>query len=140
MTKINEILSGIKFSNANIFYLLEMKKESFDLGFIRKIAPKRFDNFDFYPSLGASGGILVCWASNHFSTITLEKKNFAITLAITSLHYKVEWNLVIVYGPYRQPARDNFVNWVFNLHIDEDDLYHLGLIELPPKSHRPALL
>jgi hypothetical protein len=90
MTKINEILSGIKFSNANIFYLLEMKKESFDLGFIRKIAPKRFDNFDFYPSLGASGGILVCWASNHFSAITLEKETFAITLAITSLHYKVE--------------------------------------------------
>jgi hypothetical protein len=35
-------------------------KESFDLQYIRKFAPKRFDLFDFCPSNGASRGILVC--------------------------------------------------------------------------------
>jgi len=35
------------------------EKEHFDHAFIRKLAPKRFDSFDFVPSMGALGGILV---------------------------------------------------------------------------------
>jgi len=42
------------------------EKEHFDHAFIRKLAPKRFDSFDFVPSMGASGGILVGWNSSIF--------------------------------------------------------------------------
>jgi len=72
--KWDAIRYKIEESNAGIFCLQETKKESFDIRFIRKFAPKRFDKFDFYPSLGASGGILVCWASSIFSINTLEKQ------------------------------------------------------------------
>ena len=64
--------------NASIFYLQETKKESFDIRFIQKFAPKRFDKFDFCPSVGASGGILVCWASSFFFVNVLEKLDFAM--------------------------------------------------------------
>jgi hypothetical protein len=70
--KWEPIRNKIDESNANIFCLQETKRESFDLHFIRNFAPKRFENFDFYPSVGTSGGILVCWASNFFSLVTLE--------------------------------------------------------------------
>jgi hypothetical protein len=112
-------------SNANIFCLQETKRESIDLQFIRKFAPKRFDKFDFSPSNGALGGILVCWASNHLSVSTVEKLSFAINLKVTSSHNQLSWNLVVVYGPCRQPARDHFVNWIYNLEIDDDDLWML---------------
>lgn len=98
------------------FCLQGTKKENFVLSFIRKFAPKRFDKFDFYPYVGASGGILVCWASNHSSATTLEKENFDIKLAL------LLWNLVVVYGPCGQPARYSFVNWLFNLQIDDEEL------------------
>jgi exonuclease III len=58
--KWDPIRNKIEESSANIFCLQETKRSSFDLPFIRKFAPKRFDKFDYCPSEGASGGILVC--------------------------------------------------------------------------------
>jgi hypothetical protein len=100
-------------------------REIMDLQFIRKFSPKRFDCFDYCPAIGASGGILVCWASNTFTTCTIEKHPFAITLAMTSTYSQCSWNLAVVYGPCRQPTGDQFVNWLFNLQIDDDDLWLL---------------
>jgi hypothetical protein len=93
MTEING--TPLEECNANIFCLQETKRESFDLAFIRKFAPERFDKFDYCPSSGASGGILVCWASNYFSAITVEKQPFAIKLTITSVHNLLSWTLVV---------------------------------------------
>jgi hypothetical protein len=95
------------------------------LQFIHNFAPKRFDKFEFSPSIGASGGILVCWASNHFSGSTIEKHPFAINLKMLSIHSQISWNLVVVYGPCRQPARDQFVQWLLNLQIEDDELWML---------------
>jgi hypothetical protein len=123
--KWDPIRNKIEESSANIFCLQETKREAIDLQFIRNFAPKRFDKFEFCPSVGASGGILVCWASNHFSASTIEKHPFAINLKMLSTHSQISWNLVVVYGPCRQPARDQFVNWLFNLQIEDDELWML---------------
>jgi hypothetical protein len=123
--KWDSIRNKIEESCANIFCLQETKREAIDLQFIRNFAPKRFDNFDFSPSVGASGGILVCWASNHFSGSTVEKHPFAINLKMLSIHSQISWNLVVVYGPCRQPARDQFVQWLLNLQIEDDELWML---------------
>jgi exonuclease III len=44
--KWDPIRNKIEESHANNFCLQETKKETFDLRFIRKFAPKRFDQFD----------------------------------------------------------------------------------------------
>lgn len=72
--KWDPIRNKIDECGANMFCLQETKRNTFDLSYIRKFAPKRFDKFDFCPSEGASGGILVCWASSYFSAVTLEKQ------------------------------------------------------------------
>lgn len=123
--KWDHIRNKIEESNANIFCLQETIKEDLDLRFIQKFAPKRFDKFDFCPSIGASGGILVCWVSSYFNIVTLEKQHFAIRLSVISTHDLSSWTLVVVYGPCRQPARDLFVNWLFDLDIGDDDLWLL---------------
>ena len=46
-------------SGCDIFCLQETKRENFDISFLRKFSPNCFDCFDFLPSVGASGGILV---------------------------------------------------------------------------------
>jgi hypothetical protein len=62
-------------SNANIVSLQETKRETIDMQFIRNFAPKQFDCFDFCPSVGASSGILVCWASNCFTAVIIDKQS-----------------------------------------------------------------
>lgn len=123
--KWDHLRNKIQESNAHIIFLQETKRETFDLRFIRNFAPKRFDKFDFCPSVGASGGILICWASNFFNLVTSEKHSFAIRMYVTAAHNLETWTLVVVYGPCRQPARDNFVNWLFNMNIDDEDLWLL---------------
>jgi exonuclease III len=121
--KWEAIRNKIDECSANIFCLQETKRESFDLFFIRKFAPKRFDRFEFCPYVGASGGILVCWASSHFSGSIIEKQPFAIKLVMSSTHNLISWTLVVVYGPCRQPARDIFINWLFSQTFNDDDLW-----------------
>jgi exonuclease III len=107
----------------NIFCFQETKSDHIDIRFLKNFAPKRFDKFEFCPSSGASGGILVAWVSRFFSVTVLEKHPFAIRLTFTYAINSISWNLVVVYGPCRQPDRDEFVNWLYNLDIDEEDLW-----------------
>lgn len=60
-----------------------------------------------------------------FTITSLEKQSFAIRLSMSSTHYLEVWSLVVVYGPCRQPARDNFVNWLYSLDFEDDDLWLL---------------
>ncbi|KAJ1257397.1 hypothetical protein BS78_K056800, partial [Paspalum vaginatum] len=60
-------------------YIQETKREHFDMRYIRNFAPKRFDCFDFIPSVGSSGGILLVWNNSIFSGTITERHSFAIT-------------------------------------------------------------
>jgi hypothetical protein len=52
----------------------------------KKMAPKRFNQFTFAPSCGASGGILMGWNASIFTGQVLSSSNFQITLGFTSMH------------------------------------------------------
>ena len=84
--------------------------QTIDMPFLQKFIPRRFDKFDFVPSSGASGGILVIWNSAIFSADTVDKQSFGLTLSFTSRHNLATWNLTNVYGPCHEPARTDFVN------------------------------
>ena len=55
------IRNAIDTSGCSIVCLQETKCDFFDQRAIRKFCPRRFDNFAYTPSVGASGGILVLW-------------------------------------------------------------------------------
>jgi hypothetical protein len=50
----------------------------------RSFALNCFDQFDFIPSMGAPGGILVLWNGSLFTGSVLEKNPFNITISFTS--------------------------------------------------------
>jgi hypothetical protein len=54
----SEIRAKIDESECDIVCFQETKCENFDWRLIRKFCPKRFDNFVFSPSVGASGGVV----------------------------------------------------------------------------------
>jgi exonuclease III len=57
--KCDVVREKIEESACSVVCLQETKRERFDMSYIHKFAPRRFDQFDYVPSIGASGGILV---------------------------------------------------------------------------------
>lgn len=118
--KWDAVHDKIEESACSVICLQEMKQEHFDTSYVRKFAPKRFDSFDYVPSAGASGGILVAWNSFVFRGV-VDKQQFGITLSFCSMHNGEAWKLSTVYGPCLEPECTNFINWFQNHEIEDDD-------------------
>jgi len=129
LDKWDSVRDKINESACSIVCLQETKCDHFDIPFLRKFLPRRFDKFDFVPSIGASGGILVAWISNHFVGSILEKRQYGLTINFTSVVNLVTWKLTIVYGPCQDPLRTDFVTWLRD-HIvhDDDNWIFLGIL------------
>jgi exonuclease III len=82
------VYNKIDESNCSVICLQETKCENFDHSFIRSFCPKRFDQFVFSPSVGASGGIIVLWNSSIFDGTLLEIHRSAVRVLFTSKHTK----------------------------------------------------
>lgn len=119
--KWDAIREKIEESACALICIQETKREHFDASFVRKFAPRRFDAFDFIPSVGASGGILVIWNSLIFQGVVLEKCSYGITLSFTSCHNTDTWKMTTVYGPYIEPDRSAFLAWFKNHTITDPD-------------------
>jgi hypothetical protein len=162
--KWDAVKNKVEESACAVFCLQETKRHDFDSGFIRNFAPRRFDKYDFVPSVGASGGILLAWNSSVFDGNVVDKQRFGITVHFTSTQTSQSWKLTSVYGPCTEPARSDFGlgdvieeedNWLFmgdfnfyrslnkrnrpggNLHdtfLFNEAIGHLGLVELPIKG------
>ena len=91
IAKCAVVRNKIEESSCPIICLRETKHEFFDISFIRNFTPRRFDNFDYIPSVGASGGLLVLWSSSVFQGVMLEKRRFCISVAFTSTHNGEQW-------------------------------------------------
>jgi exonuclease III len=112
-----EVRSKIEESECDIICLQETKCEVFDWKLIRIFCPKRYNNFAYSPSRGASGGIIVLWNASVFSGVLVEVQRFGLIVKFTSSHNNASWTLVSVYGPCQGIERDNFVRWLYNLQI-----------------------
>lgn len=105
-------------SSCSVVCLQETKRESFYITFVQKFAPRRFDSFEYSPSLGASGGILVLWNSSLFTAEVQEILSFAVVIQFTFTHNLQKWTLTTVYGPTRQSARSVFIEWFQSRTVD----------------------
>jgi hypothetical protein len=101
--------------------LQETKKQDCDSAFIRNFAPRHFDKFDFIPSIGTSGGILLVWNSSAFAGAVLDKQRFGITARFTSMHNSETWKLTAVYGLCIEPAHSEFISWFRAHEIEEEE-------------------
>ena len=107
--------SKIEESRCSIICVQETKCEFIDQRLLRKFSPKRFDNFAYSPSVGASGGILVMWCSAVFNGRLIQIADFGIIIEFTSVHNGESWTLVSVYGPCHGQKREDFVSWLYKI-------------------------
>lgn len=112
-------------SGCSIICLQETKCMHIDQRFLRKFCPRRFNNFVYMPSAGASAGLVIIWNSSFFSGKLIEARSYGIIVEFTSQHTSESWTLVSVYGPCQSPARDEFVQWLYNLDIHFEEKWFL---------------
>ena len=115
--KWNAIKNKIIEAQCDILCLQETKKENFDITFIRNFCPPSFDSFEFQPSAGASGGILVVWKRCLFSAAKISSASYEITLDFYSRVDNSKWSLTCIYAPYTADNRSSFLNWFRHINI-----------------------
>jgi mannosylglycoprotein endo-beta-mannosidase len=115
----------IEVCGCSIICAQETKKQHFDHSFIRKFSPRRFDKFEYVPSCGASGGLLVIWCSALFTGTTIHKEWFALTISLSSTKSHHTFHLTNIYGPCSGEGRTDFVYWLENLNVQPDTLWLL---------------
>jgi hypothetical protein len=67
--------------------------------------------------------MLVLRVSILFSRHVILEESFGLAIAFTSSISAEVYTLVNVYGPCDGVARENFIAWIFSLHIVDDDLW-----------------
>lgn len=142
--KWDSIRNKITDGQCDIVCLQETKKDSFDPLFLRKICPPVLDTFDFLPSVGASGGILIIWRGALFTGIRIFHNEFAITMEFCSRHDGSKWVLTCIYGPCTPEGKNVFLDWFRNIQMPgETDRLILGnfnLIRKEADRNRPRVI
>jgi exonuclease III len=104
----------IEESSASIICLQETKRELFDLDYLKKFCHRNLDKFEFTPSVGASGGLIVIWSGRLFSGTLMHSNSYALTIHfICKLSGKI-FHLTNIYGPCSSVGKVDFVNCLYN--------------------------
>jgi hypothetical protein len=60
------------------------KRTVIDLKILKKFCLRRFNQFAYTPSVGASGGLLIAWTGQLFTGTVIETHGFATTVKLIS--------------------------------------------------------
>jgi exonuclease III len=113
--KWSAIRSKIVESNCDIICLQEIKREVFDHSYLKKFCPVSFDCFEYIPSVGASGGLMVIWKSNKFSRSVIFQNAYAMSIEFSSTMSNVQWVLTNVYVPCTPEGKEEFLDWFHDI-------------------------
>ena len=115
------LMNAIIISGCSVICLQETKKDHFDIAFIKKCCPPRFDDYVYVPSSRASGGLIIIWDSSIFSGMVMHCEKFALSVHFTSTQSSQSWTLINIYGPCNGELRETFTKWLFDLRIPDDE-------------------
>lgn len=101
-------------SKASIVCLQETNREFFDEAYIKKFCPRHLDKFEFFPSEGASGGLLIVWNSRWYDGLLLVANSYSITVKLRCLLSGRSFHLTNIYGPSTPDKKAEFINWLYN--------------------------
>jgi exonuclease III len=140
--KWSPVRNKVTESQCDIVCLQETKKEVIDGSFLKNICPSTLDCFDYLPSNGASGGILMIWKSSMFTATRVSSNDFSITLEFCSEFNRSKWKLICIYAPCTPEGKTLFLDWFKNMQIEnEEDYLVLGdfnLIRTEEDRNKPG--
>lgn len=140
--KWDAIREKINESACHVLCLQETKRESFDSFYIRKFCLRSLDKFTFFPSIGASRGILTAQNSSLFDGTVIQSNSYAIKVELFSRLDNSTIHISNVYGPANSTQKQGFITWLMNLDTSEFEDWVLGgdfnLIKGPENRNKPG--
>jgi hypothetical protein len=118
--KWNSIRSKIVESRSEIVCLQVTKRDAFDINFISKFCPRDFDSFEFMPSIGASGRIIVIWKSLALWGTLVFSNRFVISVEFTSKLCNDTWLLTTIYAPCTPLGKREFLEWFKEIQMPDE--------------------
>ena len=120
----------------------ETKRDSFDLAFIKKFCPAKLNDFAFVPSVGASGGMIICWDNGLFDGHLSFSNNFVVSVDFYSRHNGDSRTFTNIYAPCTPMGKCQFIDWFKNVKVP-DDIHWLivgdfNLIGKPEDRNKPG--
>jgi exonuclease III len=112
--------SKIEESGCDIICLQETKRESFDLEYLKKFCPRKFNKFEFLPSNGASGGLLTIWNGSLFKGELTFKNEFSLSVKFINNISSESWVISNIYGPCQADRKHLFIDWFSNIDMSDD--------------------
>lgn len=116
--KWDHIRNKISKCAASIICLQETKRDSFDQAYISKFCPRRINKFAFFPSVGASGGLLIYWEDGVFAGEVADYNSYAITMKFRSKQSGAVFHLSNIYGPSSSVEKVAFISWLYNFDVN----------------------
>jgi exonuclease III len=126
----------------DIICLQETKREVFDRNYIKKFCPAQFDCFEYYPSIGASGGTIIIWKSSRFASHVIFQNSFSMSIEFNSTISDDQWVLTNIYATCTPDGKQQFLDWLHNIDIDDEVEWLLvgdfNLIHRPSDRNKPG--
>lgn len=119
--KWDALRGKIEESACHIICLQETKRESFDIFYLKKFCPRHLDKFCFFPSDGASGGLIIIWNSSVLDGVMVQANTYAITVNFHNRLDNKNFHLTNVYGPSVSSEKIAFITWLINLDTSSFD-------------------
>lgn len=88
----------VETAKVDIVCLQETKMEAISRRLILSMLGSSFSNYIFLPSIGASGGILLCWRDRLGAALATRVDSFSVSVQFVSGE-GTPWWLTCVYGP-----------------------------------------
>lgn len=110
--------------DCSVVCLQETKLPSFDLAYVKKFVPQRLDHFAFVPAsrvAGNSGGLLTIWDGVLFTGSVVEALPFTLHVLLRSNLSSDCFHVINIYGPCDGSARVDFLNWLSDQDIGDDE-------------------
>lgn len=119
--KWDAIRDKISESACQVVCLQETKRETFDSFYIKKFCPRTLDTFAFFPSSGASSGLLTIWNSSLFDATVTQANSYAITVKLHCRLSNKDFHISNIYSPSNPSHKQGFVTWLMNLDTNDFD-------------------
>lgn len=116
--KWDAIRDKITESACQVVCIQETKRENFDNFYIRKFCPRTLDQFAFFPSVGASGGLLTVWNGSVFDGTVVQANSYTVTIKLVCRFDNKVMHVSNIYGPAQATMKQGFVTWLMNLDTD----------------------
>lgn len=117
--KWDALREKISESACHFLCLQETKRETFDPFYLKRFCPRQLDKFLFFPSTGASSGLITIWNSSILSSSLVQANNYALTVKFDCSLNNSTFHLSNVYGPSTSDQKFNFITWLLNLDKSE---------------------